>query len=191
MQPNLSILTPAIWRRRDKAHALADQIAKQSAHFPGQVEHVVLFDNRAVSIGLKRQACLDASHGRYVAFCDDDDEIVDNYVASLLQGIAAKPDVITFQQTAHVDDDTSTVIFNLKNQDGPFNPDGETLRSAWHVCAWRRDLVADCIFPDSSYGEDRVWCEQARQRVRNQLHLPKILHTYRHSSTETAAPVPT
>jgi glycosyltransferase involved in cell wall biosynthesis len=35
----------------------------------------VLFDNRARSIGAKRQALADIARGKYIAFCDDDDDV--------------------------------------------------------------------------------------------------------------------
>jgi len=188
MTPLISILTPAIWDRVEQAKALAEKITTQAEAFAGQVEHVVVFDNRAVPIGLKRQACFDSSHGKYITFCDDDDDISGDYVANLIAAAELNPDVITFQEIATVDDQKSHITMSMKNKDGPFTPDGQTIRSAWHVCAWKRELVKDCTFPAINYGEDIAWCMQARMRVKNELHIPRVLHYYRHNSKTTAAP---
>ena len=183
MKPKLSILTPAIWRRIDKTRALADLIAPHP-----QAEHVVVLDNMTRSVGLKRQACMDAAIGDYVMFCDDDDEIFADTIPLILAAIKHAPDVITFKQDALYNGKRSEVVFHLNNQDGPFAEGGQTLRGPWHVCAWKRELVADCLFPDISYGEDRVWAEQARRRVRTGLHIDQVLHRYTHDARETAAP---
>lgn len=199
MPPLLSILTPAIWKRADQSRQLARDIDKAIIDWHCErltfssvaVEHLVIFDNRARSIGLKRQACLDAARGQYVAFVDDDDDIADTYVADLLDVIVASaPDVITFEQRVIIDEAEGRCVFGLRHQDEPFAPDGTFKRAPWHVCAWKRELVKDCVFPDNSYGEDLTWCLQARRRVRTSVHIPRVLHTYRYSSSTSAAPVP-
>ena len=179
----LSILTPAIWRRIDKTRELAAMIAPHP-----NAEHVVVLDGRTRSIGLKRQACLDSALGEYVMFCDDDDDIFTDTIPLILEAIKRNPDVITFKQDAWYNGKRSEVVFDLNAQDGPFNPGGITHRAPWHVCAWKRELVQDCIFPDSNYGEDRVWSEQARLRAKTSCHIDKVLHCYRHDARETAAP---
>jgi glycosyltransferase involved in cell wall biosynthesis len=154
----------------------------------GQVEHLWLGDNRTRSIGAKRQALVDIARGEYIAFVDDDDDISDDYVGSLLEGIKSGADVITFRQWAIYNGLESEVHFGLNNQDMPFQPGGITLRAPWHVCAWRRAVVAGCLFGESNYGEDLVWCLQARQRIKTGYHIDRVLHTYRHDAKTTAAP---
>jgi glycosyltransferase involved in cell wall biosynthesis len=185
MNPTLSILTPAIWNR-DSAKFLAAAISEQIGNSP--VEHLVLFDNRARSIGAKRQALVDIARGKYIAFVDDDDDVSGDYVERLLAALETNADVITFKQRAIYNGLESEVHFGINNQDGPFAPGGITLRAPWHVCAWRRERVADCLFAESNYGEDLVWCHQARKRIRTGHHIDAVLHTYRHDAKTTAAP---
>jgi hypothetical protein len=119
---------------------------------------------------------------------DDDDDISSDYVSSLLEAIKTGADVITFHQRAIYNGLESMVHFGINNQDEPFNPGGITKRAPWHVCAWRRDVVADCIFGETNYGEDLIWARQARQRIRTGFHIDSILHIYRHDAATTAAP---
>jgi glycosyltransferase involved in cell wall biosynthesis len=195
MKLSLSILTPTIPERAfplpnsDQTNKLAilnDKIAEQIGTLP--VEHLILCDNRARSIGAKRQALVDIARGEYIAFVDDDDDISDDYVSSLLAAIETGADCITFRQRAVYNGLESEVHFGVKNQDHPFNPGGITLRAPWHVCAWKRDVVAGCLFGESSYGEDLVWCQQARKRIKNGYHIDRVLHTYIHDAKTTAAP---
>jgi hypothetical protein len=185
MNPILSILTPAIWDR-ESAKFLAAAISEQIVNSP--VEHLVLFDNRARSIGAKRQALVDIARGEYVAFVDDDDDISPDYVDRLLKAAQTGADVITFRQRAIYNGLESEVNFGINNQDGPFTPGGITLRAPWHVCAWKRERVKDCLFAESNYGEDLAWCMQARRRARTAHHIDAVLHTYRHDASTTAAP---
>lgn len=189
MKPTLSILTPTIPERMTQAMALQEKVAQQANG--ATVEHLVFCDNRMRSIGAKRQALADLARGKYFAFVDDDDDIADGYVPMILQAAESNADVITFQQRAIYNGLESTVIFSLENQDEPFQSGGITRRGAWHVCAWRRELVADCVFPFINYGEDKAWSLQARARAHGEIHIPRILHTYRHDAAMTAAPEPT
>jgi hypothetical protein len=182
----LSILTPTIPGRENQLAALAQRINHQIGN--QAVEHLILSDNRKRSIGEKRQSLVDIANGEYIAFCDDDDNVSDNYVSELLQAIETKADVITFNQKAIYNGLQSEVHFGIRNQDSQFNPGGITLRGPWHVCAWNRQKVKGCVFGFSNYGEDLVWSNQARKRIKTGHHINKVLHTYIHDATTTAAP---
>ena len=186
----LSILTPTIPERASQVAKLQTRIAAQSSELKslGQVEHLILSDNRQRSIGAKRQALVDIARGQYIAFIDDDDDISDNYVTELLAAAVSGADVITFLQAATYNGLESTVHFQLGQGDGAFIPGGITQRDAWHVCAWRRDTVAGCQFLETNYGEDRAWALQARKRAKTSIHIEKVLHYYRHDASTTAAP---
>jgi glycosyltransferase involved in cell wall biosynthesis len=183
----LSILTPAVWSRADMAKRLAERVATQATD---EVEHLVLYDDRKRTIGAKRQALQAVARGEYITFVDDDDGISDDYVVTLLDAIQTKADVIVFNQQATVNGAVSLVRFSLKNQDEPFKPEGVTLRSGWHSCVWNRELVRDCVFGESNYGEDLVWCLQARRLCRNEARVDKVLHFYNHDEKTTEAPAP-
>lgn len=184
--PKLSILTPTIPGRESQVQALSEKLCGQKG--ADEVEHLILSDNRKRSIGAKRQALVDIARGQYIAFVDDDDDVAPNYVPELLKAIKSGADVITFQQGSSYNGQKSTVVFKLGQGDKPYQPDGITLRDAWHVCAWNRDTVAGCLFGESNYGEDHVWATQARQRAKTTLHVDKVLHYYTHDAKTTAAP---
>jgi len=184
----LSILTPTIPRREKQLQSLQSKI---EAQISGQaVEHLILSDNRKRSIGAKRQALVNIARGQYIAFVDDDDDIADGYIQELLAAAASGADVITFLQGATYNGQQSVVDFQLGQGDQDFQPGGITNRDAWHVNAWRRSRVAHCQFGESNYGEDLTWCQQARRMAETTVHIPKILHFYRHDAATTAAPEP-
>jgi len=188
----LSILTPTIPGREKQVHALQTRIEEQISALKssGQIEHLILSDNRQRRIGAKRQALLDIARGQYIAFVDDDDDVADTYVDELLKAAASGADVITFLQGATYNGQQSVVDFQLGQGDHTYNPGGITNRDAWHVNAWRRSCVAHCQFGETNYGEDLTWCRQARRMVKTTVHIPKILHYYHHDAATTAAPEP-
>lgn len=191
--PLLSILTPACWERVQQCQDLVQHIAAQNAP-PWAVEHLVLYDNRARSIGLKRQALLNAARGQYIAFVDDDDDVSEDYIPSLLRAITKHPEahVITFKQAATYNGKPFEVTFQHGASDQHLilnGPDEQQLiRGPWHVCAWRRERIAHCQFLDSNYGEDKAWVDQARQHITTAHHIPRVLHIYRHDARTTLAP---
>jgi glycosyltransferase involved in cell wall biosynthesis len=190
--PPLSILTPACWNRVEQGRALHEKLI----HQPGfsHIEHLVIYDNRARSIGMKRQALLNSARGDFIAFVDDDDDVSEDYVTRLIEAIIEHPeaDVITFDQAAIYNGKPFTVHFQLGAKDDKLildGPDHQCItRGPWHVCAWRRTKIRHCQFLDTNYGEDAAWVAQARQHVTRAHHINAILHTYRHDARTTLAP---
>lgn len=185
--PILSILTPAVYSRLGKVQTLAAKIMAEGWN----VEHLVLYDNKRRTVGEKRDALLRASIGAYVAFVDDDDDIMPDYIPAILKAAESAPDVITFQQHAIVDGMASTVVFKLGQENEAFNAGGITKRNAWHVCAWKRELAIQSWFPPSNYGEDWAYASKLCS-IDNlkEVHIPRVLHTYNHSAETTEAPAP-
>lgn len=188
----LSILTPSIPARVSQAAALTAEILRQidAGGFQNQVEHLVFSDNRQRTIGAKRQALVDISRGEYIAFVDDDDEIAPDYVARLIEAAAVQADVITFRQRCIYNGAEGVIEFGINYHDHPFRPGEVTHRAPWHVCAWKREKILGCQFGETNYGEDIIWCQQARRRIASGWHVDAILHTYRHDAATTAAPEP-
>lgn len=187
-RPLLSILTPACWERADKLRILRDELASQIIQHPASsIEHLILLDNRTRSVGLKRQALVDAALGDYIAFVDDDDWPAQDYIPALLSGIESGADVITFEQQVYVNDQQGKVVMHLGAEDQVWKPGRITQRNAWQVCAWKRSIAKIGIFPDIMDGEDLAWLRQIRPFAKTEHHIPSILHTYRFNTTTTLA----
>ena len=185
----LSILTPSIPSRSTQLKALSSEIGRQIGE--RAVEHLVFCDNKQRTVGEKRDALLRLARGRYVAFVDDDDGIMTDYVESLLCAAESDPDVITFRQDVIVNGFRSECEFRLGHPNEPFVAGQLFKRNAWHVCAWRRTLAIQSSFPASNYGEDwafaRLLCAIPNLR---EVHIPRVLHRYHHDASTTQAPPP-
>ena len=180
-----SVLIPAIYERLDSLRTLAAELEAQACRYPAHgVEIVSVVDNRAVSIGAKRDAVLRASHGKYVAYVDDDDKVKPDYITEILYAIErhGDVDVITFNQHAYIDSDTPALVqMQLDNENESHNAVAYK-RAAWHTCAWRAELAKQFQFPDTSYGEDWAWVKQCNAAAETSYHIDKVLHEYRFNS---------
>lgn len=185
----LSILTPAIPKRMLQLSELCESIETQIAELP--IEHLALVDNRKRTIGQKRDDLLRLAKGRYVAFVDDDDEILPDYARLILEATMHDPDVITFDQESVIDGQVGTINFRLGQPNELFQPGGITRRNAWHVCAWKRTIALQSSFPASNYGEDWAFASKlCALPGLKEVHIDKALHRYRFNSSTTAAPPP-
>lgn len=184
MNPLLSILIPTVPERAAQLAGLLAILGDDP-----RVEILSFSDNRRRTIGEKRDGLLRLARGEYVAFVDDDDSIAPDYFAEILPACAQGPDVVTFRQEATVNAAVSEIEFRLGQPNEPFNPGGLTRRNAWHVCAWRRALAICSHFPATNYGEDWSFAAPlcALPGLR-EVHIPKVLHFYRHSAETTLAP---
>ena len=187
--PCFSILIPAITERLNQLRTLCEELENQIAASKQDVEIVSVVDNRKVSVGRKRQSVLDASHGHFVAFVDDDDWIMPNYVERITSAIMANKDlsVVTFNNISYINQNPPAIVeMRLGNPNEPYRVGGFK-RAAWHVCAWNVNVAKHCRFPDHSYGEDWAWAEQCNALAKTEHHIPEILHVYRHDMTKSRA----
>lgn len=84
-----SVLIPTIPRREASLCRLIESIREKMERLCPDIryEFCIEFDNREMSIGLKRQKLLETAKGKYSSFIDDDDEITDAYVEDLREMI--------------------------------------------------------------------------------------------------------
>lgn len=189
-QPLLSILTPSVPERIDShLKRLIEKIKNQIGD--KNVEHLIFLDNKKRTIGLKREMLVEMAKGKYMAFVDDDDDISDDYIDSLLEGISHNPDVVTFKQKCIVNDRTPAIInFSLNNKENEeYYAGGFINRKPFHVCAWKSTLGKKYKFTDRNYSEDWYWAEQLTKHAKTEYHIDKAIHTYIYNDDVTTTPI--
>lgn len=189
-EPLLSILTPSIPERIDShLKKLIKKISDQINDL--KVEHLIFLDNRKRTIGAKREALVEMARGKYMAFVDDDDDVSDDYVSSLLEGISHNPDVVTFKQKCYVNDNPVSIInFSLNNKTNEeYIPNCTINRVPFHVCAWKSDIAKKYKFSDKNYSEDWFWAEQLAKEATSEYHIDRPIHTYIYNDKVTTTPL--
>lgn len=188
----LSILIPGVPTRFTQGSKLYISLFEQAKKLanPKDVEILWFVDNWTRSLGEKRNALLAASRGQYVAFCDDDDQVAENYLEKIILAIdCGEPDVVTFRQKSIWNGMPGIIEFKIEH-DFELMKIGEmmvTKRKPWHVCAWKRALVHDIKFPDVNWGEDAPWADIANLRAESEVHIPEFMHFYEHKDETSEA----
>jgi glycosyltransferase involved in cell wall biosynthesis len=186
-----SVLLLSIPSRLDMLKKLYEKLHNQIGDEP--VEVLTVVDNKAMSIGHKRNMLLNMARGKHLAFLDDDDDIADTYIKDILFGLrafpgGAGPDVLTFQQHCTVNGKKFYVDFGLKNTNDPvrYASDGSIFnlrRKPYHMCVWKSAIAKNTPFLDISYGEDLDWIMKLSQRSKSEYHIDKVLHYYQYSDS--------
>jgi glycosyltransferase involved in cell wall biosynthesis len=194
---NLSILILSIPSRLDKLTTLLHKLETQIKHRPEKVEILCLLDNKSKHIADKRNDLLNAASGKYIVFLDDDDDISDDYITSLVDIIDEYPntDIITFNQRCLIDGRKMNVSFGMNNPtEHPYvMPDGnlsDILRPPFHICVWKTDIAKTEEFEriydaNGQSGEDHHWCKKLYPKIKTEYKINKQLHHYIYDSTTT------
>lgn len=137
------------------------------------------FINGGDSIGKKRQTGMKKAKGKYVCWLDDDDGISPDYVETLLRmAFLSDFDVLVFNSLAIFDSYWALVQMNLDCQvDEQMSP-GIVHRRPYHVCAFKRELLAGVNFPDTNVDEDTGFLAQVLPKCKTQNKTEAILHNY-------------
>jgi hypothetical protein len=90
--PLLSILICSLHIRKPKLDILLKKLKKQCKN--KNVEIKICGDNGELIISTKRNRLLRNSIGEYVCFIDDDDDISENYIQQIYDGLLTRPDCI-------------------------------------------------------------------------------------------------
>ncbi len=174
----LSILIPSIPSRFDRVQKLYNKCLEQATD---EVEIIMFMDNKKRTIGKKRNDLISLVNGKFFMILDDDDDISDDFISSILPLTDDLVDVITFKQQCNMDGYSFEVTFGVGNEVESNSESGkytDCKRPPWHCCVWLTERVKIVKFPDISYGEDGVWAERASWITTSSKHVDKILHYY-------------
>lgn len=182
----LSILIPSIPSRFERAVKLYNEILTMSEGF--DIEVLMLTDNKKRTIGEKREALKNMSHGKYFMFVDDDDSLLS--VKEIYEATEQDVDVITFKQRCFNNDGSEFIVtFGLGNP-LEHNTDGERyldcLRPPFPACVWS-EWYKRIPYPNINYGEDGEWIASAIMYAVTEHHIPKVLHSYNFNPQITEA----
>lgn len=192
MPPDLSVLITAMEGRPYRM--LADTIARQARPYGDRVEVLVEADSGTLPSGVKRQRLLDRAAGLFVAYVDDDNEVADDYLGTLLGAISERSfstEVFTFDLRFIVPDGRPDERWKMC----PLPPDRPAgVMPLSHLCAWRSDIARTVGWsPDLGYGDDQLWVGAiivGMGGLPTWVHLPRVLYTYRFDPAQTANQTP-
>ncbi len=185
------LLTVAIPSLPSRANCLLpDLIEKLSRQADGRpVEILSLMDNKFSTVGAKRNAMTGFAQGRFIAFVDDDDDVSDDYVDTLLKAIRADSsvDVITFDAWVTMNGAQGQVCkYGCGFEDA--NGSDVYYRRPNHVCCFRTQVARQVPWQDISWGEDYAWAKEMQPHLHREARIERILYFYRYDAQLSEAP---
>lgn len=185
----LNILIPTTPDRELFLNEILKELMMQIKSFSAEEKAEVLIemDNRALSVGRKRQLLLLAATAEYVSFVDDDDMVSVDYISSILGAIESEgSDVINFEGYMTTD---GVKKENFKiSKDLPYttiaDPFGNNvyLRHSNHLSVIKREIALKIGFNDLKFAEDYDFSLRLKDSglIKTETYIPKSLYHYRY-----------
>lgn len=174
----LTIAICSLPERMSDLQNMLTQLQLQSKDKP--VEIISIIDNRSMSVGRKRQYLNEIAHGKYVVHVDDDDEIAQDFVDSLLKPIREdKYDCINYVVMVYVNDNPPKPCLYSKDFRYESLPD-RNLRPPNSRCCYRRTIAIKHRYSDFPYAEDDDWGLRASKDIQTEYNIDKVLYHYRY-----------
>lgn len=189
--PLLTICIPSLPSRMDKLIKLYTKLNDQCLNYGKKVEILSLLDNKNMSVGKKRKNLFNIANGLYVCQIDDDDDIVDDFVSTLIPIIEnnKKEEVISYDQDCDMDGRKMTVVSSIHYPvSDSFTHNNVMYRYPWHWCCWRNDIAKIGNFYDCNGIEDSIFPISLKSKVTNELKLNKIMCYYNFKTDKTESP---
>lgn len=185
----LSVLIPSIPERLPSMTRLLENLRHQD---DPRLEVLVMLDNRRRILGLKRNAMQDAAQGKFFCHLDDDDNVSEDFVSTLLPACEADVDLIAFDATCSLNGSPEFRVVtgvDFPNEQPRHLYGGrysDIRRQPWQWCAWRKERFSGCRHPDYHHGaEDAIWLQQAWPLIRTHRKLDWVGYRHFYSATGT------
>lgn len=162
--------------------ALQAQVAQ------GYAEKVELLvdSTEDLTVGGKRNKLLRQSQGLFVVFVDDDDEVTEDYVSTLVGTMEQHPlaDCIGLEGWITFDGDRRQAWKISRTFDTWHEKEGVYYRTPNHISPVRRELALLVGFPDLSFGEDAEYSRRLLPLLKTEAYIPRPLYHYKFISNK-------
>jgi hypothetical protein len=187
-KPTWDILICSIPHRDEMLTDLLGELRRQ--HQNG-VRVLVCRDNVQMQYGDKCQKLLDASTADYVSFLDDDDWIVEDFIATIRGALDERPDYVGFKVRYTENGVPQMPVIHSLQYDGWHNSPDVLHRDIVHFNPIRRDIAVQARWAGGC-GADREWADALRRIgcVKTEVFVDRELHHYRHEGYTFTVPEP-
>lgn len=173
--------------RKTYLDRLLSRVQPQFSRAGKQVE--VNINSSTGSIGSKRNTLLDSAKGEYLAFIDDDDDVAEEYVQYLLEGIQTGRDCCSLRGIIDEKVDFNMFEHSIRHQEyqtvDPDKHDGvKYLRYPNHLNCIKSEIAKQFKFPLINHGEDTDWATQIKQSglIKTEYWIDEPIYFYYPSS---------
>lgn len=174
--PTLSILICHLKSRKEMLDRLLLRLSMQTVG--RSVEIKVDGDDGEKTIGRKRNDLLFSAKGEYVAFIDDDDDVSDDYVSSILAAIETKPDCVGIEgiyEDGHI---KAPFKHSIQFQ-GWYTGTDAFYRTPNHLNPVKTSIAQQVGFPSKNFGEDHLYSDAIRRGLKTEVYINHPIYFYK------------
>ena len=185
-----SILICTLQERSGKFEDLFRKILNQieKAHLTDKIEVVFFLDNREEPVGKKRNALLNAAHGEYLCFIDDDDDISDQYVNCIYSKLIDDPDCLSLQGVLKSPGNPNRKFYHSIDVKKYHQIGNCYFRFPNHLNVIKSSIAKQFKFPEKNYSEDYDWAFSILESglLKKEAKIKKFLYIYDYNPKTSA-----
>lgn len=156
------------------------QCGRIPENLPSHSEVEVIIVRGVAPISAARNEGLKRATGEYVAWVDSDDEISKEWLPSILKGLEAKPDVLSFDANV-IWMDAKRCLYKIGGLSYAADVMAERVNGQLWNKVIKRRLFEGLSFVGAMHEDYRILCELL-PRAKSFIHLDKVLYVYRRNS---------
>ena len=178
-----SIMICTLIERSRVYNALVQKLKQQilNLNLASEIELVRFCDNRERTTGAKRNNLIEKAQGEYISFVDDDDDVADDYIHLLYQGILQGKDCMSLTGVLTTNGaNPQRFVHSLEFKEYA-KRNGVYYRPPNHLNVIKRELVKNFKFPEKSFSEDYDWSMAICKAgvLKTEVEIAKPLYYYR------------
>ncbi len=190
----LSILIVSLKSRQEQFKKLHDFLESQIKmhHLENQVEILVFEDDRLYPVGLKRNTLIEAAHGKYICFIDDDDWVDNDYVILIVAALLSHGEDIDcigmkgklISKELGDKEFIHSIRYKKYSEDEMYY-----YRPPNHISVIKREIAVKYKFPIINFGEDFDWAMRVCNsgELKKEVFIDKVLYYYNFNSQTSEA----
>lgn len=187
MSVTWDILIPSLNSRAKLLDSLLDCLASQIV---SDVGVVVYQDNAEVSCAHKCNVLTESTEADYVSFIDDDDDVVVDFIPTILEALAERPDYVGFRVLYTEKGVPQVPVWHSLQYPGPWtNTPAGNFRDIQQFNPIRRELALMSPWK-GGYDADRIRADRLRELgvVKTEVFIDRAMYHYRHDVSLTFSP---
>jgi glycosyltransferase involved in cell wall biosynthesis len=179
----LSILICHLLKRDKELSRLTCQLEKQCKD-KNNIEILIEEDNGELCVGAKRNRLLRKSKGEYVTFIDDDDEVSDDYIESIMIALESKPDCVGIEGIMRGDGYSPQLFRHSIQFQGHYTGTDAFYRTPNHLNPMKSVIAKRVFFQEIDFGEDKKFSYNVRSMLKKEVYIFHPIYFYNKSLVE-------
>lgn len=172
----LSVLICSLKDRKESFTFIYNKLIEQSKKYD-LIEIIYEVDNGEITIGEKRNNLLLKAKGEYICFVDDDDDVSDDYIESIINALKRNPDCIGIEGILKCK--TGDLLFRHSIQFQCWYTGIDAFyRTPNHLNPIKKRIALNVFFPNKNFGEDQHYSDGIKRQLKTEEYINHPIYFY-------------